>query len=101
MERAIDKNIVDITGAISRVDFFLLHEEIEKTNLKKNGGKKNAFWKQMKRWTNEKKKKKCKMITNKVINIRLQRNDEASRVEERETRSIVWRRNLGFITILL
>lgn len=33
MERAIDKNIVDITGAISRVDFFLLHEEIEKTNL--------------------------------------------------------------------
>jgi hypothetical protein len=98
MERAIDKNIVDITGAISRVDFFLLHEEIEKTNLKK-WGEKECFLE-----TNEKmdeRKKKCKMITNKVINIRLQRNDEASRVEERETRSIVWRRNLGFITILL
>ena len=33
MDRANDKNIVDITGANSKVDFFLLHDEKEKTNL--------------------------------------------------------------------
>lgn len=63
MERANDKNI-DITGAISRVVFFLLfHEEIEKTKLyikikkKKRKKEKYAFWKQMKRRTNKKKYK--------------------------------------------
>lgn len=51
----------------------------------------------MKRW--EEQKKRCRIITNQVYNVRLQRNDEALMVG-RETRSFVWRRNLGFITIL-
>jgi hypothetical protein len=56
----------------------------------------------MKRWRNKKKKRDAKslQITNQVYNVRLQRNDEALRVGGRETRSFVWRRNLGFITIL-
>lgn len=64
MERANDKNI-DITGAISRVVFFLLfHEEIEKTKLyikikKKKEKRKECFLE-----TNEKTDERKKKIQN-------------------------------------